>query len=122
MMNRSEFLLKIGFSAEKYRHDVFECYFVWCEAYSYNDKTHQKLLSNSKMFNWWMRQYKILEGIAFTIAQDNPKLPKEELRAIYNRQIVKIKNYYPKAKINEVLQYVKPAGKYSYRSYTQSSN
>ena len=121
-MNRKDFLAKINYSSKRYQKDIFELYYKWCEAYSYNDKTHQILLNNAQMFNWWNAQFKILEGFAFSIATENPNLPKEELKAVYHRQVVKIKNYYPKAKIKEVLKGIQITANSQYRTHLQNLN
>lgn len=121
-MNHTEFLQRLGRTEAGYELEVFEYYFKWCETYSYSDKTHQILLSSPTMFAWWRKELAFLEDFIKQIAKDNPNLTKMELRPIYNRQIIKISHYYPKAKLAKILGGQKPIPCYHFRSHLQTLN
>jgi len=45
----------------EYETKVIDNYLVWCNLNAWDDNDCQKLLANTALFNWWYRQYQMLE-------------------------------------------------------------
>lgn len=97
-------ILKVLKYTEIYYDDlVFDTFMEWCGYQSYENTHFQLMLSNNKLYNWYMREYAKCEKQFLYVAKPYiNNVPVKDLRALYDEKTAQIK-YYPKAILNEVL-------------------
>ena len=72
-------------------------YALWCSAYSSSSSSNsslQKLVSNQRLWNWYLRQVKDLELI-FYDKLGSKKKPIQDVRALYIDTLAIVAEYYP---------------------------
>lgn len=77
---------------------------AYCEIYSSNNEQLQSLLANAALYNYWNRQYTILE--AQYLEDIEPYLSQSKikhLRDLYDRKMVSIAMYYSKPLIKTAI-------------------
>jgi len=91
---------------------VLDTYMVWCESYSNNDADLQKLIANTKLFQYWISVYRALEDDFIWKVRDYEDLGKDTIWDFYNNITTKITQYYSKPLIKKALK----TKDYEYRS------
>jgi hypothetical protein len=84
----------LGMSEDKYQLHVFTIYTFWCDLNSQNQKELQKLVSNNKLYKWFLGKHQSLELIFYDQigGQQLTVRQKIEMHAAATKQIA---NYYP---------------------------
>lgn len=82
---------------------VFDHYFLWCELNSYSDGDLQRIMANKQIEQWFQLEYKKCQAHFLKISKPYAKLAtKEEMEKLYNKEVSKIREYYPTTLIRSV--------------------
>lgn len=91
---------------------ILDTYLIWCEAFAEDEKDLQKLMANTKLFQYWISVYRTLEDDFLWKVKDYEDLDKDTIWDFYNNITTKITKYYSKPLINKALK----TKDYEYRS------
>jgi hypothetical protein len=98
----------------EHEHTMYtlDTYLAWCDSYAKDEKALQKLMANSKLFQWWNSVYRVLEDDFVRRMNGIENLKKDTVWDLYNSMTCKIASYYSKPLINQALK----TKDYDYRS------
>jgi hypothetical protein len=75
---------------------IMDNYLLWCDLNSTSDQDCQKLMANAILFNWWLREWRMLEG--YFRQEAEPYIGKANPKAmlkLYTETTIKIRDFYP---------------------------
>jgi len=113
----------LQYPKEQYDMFVFSNYFFWCQDYSLNTKHHQLLITNQKLYSWFMRQYQKNEKRFLDYIKDYKDTANmtDELRDLYDKITVET-NFYPKALLNEISKRAKKGVRITDKQFQSNLN
>lgn len=86
---------------ERYEALVIDRYLLWCDLNGYDLKDVQKLLANAALFNWWYRQYQLLEAEFMEEAENyTGRADLISIRKYHENKMITIRRVYSKPLMN----------------------
>ena len=86
----------LKYSNTRYQEVVFELFYIWCISHTYSERHTQKLISNQKLYDWFLREHRLQEAQFISYTKDYSNHSTIELRHFYTKLVVDKLNY-PKA-------------------------
>jgi hypothetical protein len=105
---KTKLLMILNYTEKDYDRLVLESFIAWCsEQQLYSDNHFQLLLTNNKLYNWFMQEYQNREkAFLYLVKHFIGKSSTRDLRALYDSKTAQI-SFYPKAILDQIFKNVK---------------
>lgn len=87
----------LNYSPKQYERMVFETWFTYAQIITHSEKDLQRVLANAAYFNWFLQEYRRLEGdFIIEIQPYLGKVDTETIRDYYDETTCQVAKYYSK--------------------------
>lgn len=99
----------LNYSDETYNYLLVDLFITWCESQAYSPNHLQLLITNNKLFNWYLKEYESRERLFLNYIQPfYNSISVKDLRKYYDKETIKTGiTTYPSALIKAILKNAK---------------